>query len=38
MGHPTEELVREAIGAGLKTTQFGWPMGMPFIRKLDSPG
>jgi phage-related protein len=26
---------RQAIGADLKTAQFGWPMGMPLIRKLD---
>lgn len=24
------------IGADLKTAQFGWPMGMPLIRKLDA--
>jgi phage-related protein len=27
---------RQAIGADLKTAQFGWPMGMPLIRKLDA--
>ena len=26
---------RQVIGADLKTAQFGWPMGMPLIRKLD---
>ena len=26
---------RQTIGADLKTAQFGWPMGMPLIRKLD---
>ncbi|AUB80005.1 type II toxin-antitoxin system RelE/ParE family toxin [Candidatus Thiodictyon syntrophicum] len=26
-----------AIGADLKTVQFGWPVGMPVVRKLD-PG
>jgi hypothetical protein len=29
---------RQAIGADLKTAQFGWPMGMALIRKLDSHG
>ncbi len=29
---------RQAIGADLKAAQFGWPMGMPLICKLDSPG
>ncbi len=38
MGCRTVELVREAIGAGLKTTQLGCPMGMPLICKLDSHG
>ena len=31
-------LDRQAIGANLKTAQFGCPMGMPIIRKLDSHG
>ncbi|MFZ1295719.1 MAG: type II toxin-antitoxin system RelE/ParE family toxin [Pseudomonadales bacterium] len=26
---------RKAIGTDLKTVQFGWPMGMPLVRKLD---
>ncbi|MEP7356884.1 MAG: type II toxin-antitoxin system RelE/ParE family toxin [Anaerolineales bacterium] len=28
---------RKAIGTDIKTAQFGWPLGMPLIRKL-SPG
>ncbi len=28
---------RKAIGEDIKTAQFGWPLGMPLIRKL-SPG
>ena len=28
---------RKAIGEDLKTAQFGWPLGMPLIRKLE-PG
>ena len=28
---------RSAIGADLKTVQFGWPVGMPVVRKLE-PG
>jgi len=27
---------RKIIGEDLKTVQFGWPLGMPLIRKLDS--
>jgi phage-related protein len=27
---------RLTIGTDLKTVQFGWPMGMPLIRKLDA--
>jgi phage-related protein len=27
---------RQTIGTDLKTVQFGWPMGMPLIRKLDA--
>jgi phage-related protein len=27
---------RQTIGTDLKTAQFGWPMGMPLIRKLDA--
>jgi phage-related protein len=26
---------RKAIGEDIKTAQFGWPLGMPLIRKLD---
>ena len=26
---------RKAIGEDVKTVQFGWPMGMPIVRKLD---
>lgn len=26
---------RRAIGEDIKTAQFGWPIGMPLIRKLD---
>jgi phage-related protein len=28
---------RKAIGEDLKTVQFGWPLGMPLVRKMD-PG
>ena len=28
---------RKAIGCDIKTAQFGWPIGMPLIRKLE-PG
>ena len=28
---------KSAIGADLKTVQFGWPVGMPVVRKLE-PG
>jgi phage-related protein len=27
---------RRNIGEDIKTVQFGWPMGMPLVRKLDS--
>ena len=27
---------RKLIGADIKTVQFGWPVGMPLVRKLDS--
>ena len=27
---------RKAIGADIKTVQFGWPMGMPVVRKLEA--
>ncbi len=27
---------RKVIGEDLKTAQFGWPLGMPLIRKLDN--
>ncbi|MBI5774101.1 MAG: type II toxin-antitoxin system RelE/ParE family toxin [Verrucomicrobia bacterium] len=30
---PREE--RRLIGEDLKTVQFGWPLGMPLVRKLD---
>ena len=26
---------RKTIGADIKTVQFGWPLGMPLVRKLD---
>ena len=26
---------RKAIGEDIKTVQFGWPLGMPLVRKLD---
>ena len=29
--------VRRAVGFDIKTAQFGWPIGMPLIRKLE-PG
>ena len=28
---------RKAVGADIKTAQYGWPLGMPLIRKLE-PG
>lgn len=31
-GLPAEE--RKAIGEDLKTVQFGWPLGLPLVRKL----
>ncbi len=31
---PREE--KKSIGEDIKTVQFGWPLGMPLIRKLDS--
>src|SRR6185437_10607940 len=31
---PKEE--RKALGEDLKTVQFGWPLGMPLVRKLDA--
>lgn len=31
---PREE--RRIIGEDLKTVQFGWPLGMPLVRKLDT--
>jgi len=31
---PAEE--RKIIGDNLKTAQFGWPLGMPLIRKLEA--
>ena len=34
-GLPPDE--RKAIGEDLKTVQFGWPLGMPLVRKL-KPG
>ena len=30
---PREE--RRSIGEDIKTVQFGWPLGMPLVRKLD---
>jgi len=27
---------RQCIGADIKTTQEGWPLGMPLVRKLDA--
>lgn len=30
---PREE--RRTIGEDIKTVQFGWPLGMPLVRKLD---
>jgi phage-related protein len=34
-GLPAED--RKAIGEDLKTVQFGWPLGMPLVRKM-KPG
>ena len=33
-GLPKEE--RKVIGIDLKTVQFGWPLGMPLVRKLEA--
>ena len=30
------ELDRRRIGEDIKTVQFGWPLGMPLVRKLDT--
>ena len=30
------EVERKAIGDEIRTVQFGWPVGMPLVRKLDS--
>ena len=27
---------KEIIGADIKTVQFGWPLGMPLVRKLEN--
>jgi phage-related protein len=27
---------RKAIGEDIKTVQFGWPLGMPLVRKMDT--
>ncbi|MDQ2988414.1 MAG: type II toxin-antitoxin system RelE/ParE family toxin [Pseudomonadota bacterium] len=27
---------RKAIGEDIKTVQFGWPLGMPLVRKMDA--
>lgn len=27
---------RKAIGEDIKTVQFGWPLGMPVVRKMDT--
>ncbi len=27
---------RKAIGADIKTVQYGWPLGMPLVRKMES--
>ena len=32
MGRPNKSI----IGTDVKTVQFGWPLGMPLVRKLDS--
>ena len=31
------QLDRKMIGDDIKTVQFGWPLGMPLVRKLKSP-
>ncbi len=30
-----EKTERKAIGEDIKTVQFGWPLGMPLVRKMD---
>jgi len=34
-GHPYAE-DRKRIGQGIKTVEFGWPLGMPVCRSIDS--
>jgi phage-related protein len=31
-----EQADRKTIGEDIKTVQFGWPMGMPLVRKLET--
>jgi hypothetical protein len=35
--HDLNRVDRKAIGCDIKTAQYGWPLGMPLIRKLE-PG
>jgi phage-related protein len=36
MAEWSAELDRKTIGNDIKTVQFGWPLGMPLVRKLAS--
>ena len=31
-----EQVDRKSIGEDIKTVQFGWPLGMPLVRKLET--
>lgn len=33
--HELPAIDRKAIGEDIKTVQFGWPLGMPLVRKMD---
>jgi phage-related protein len=30
------DTIRKALGEDIKTVQYGWPLGMPLVRKLES--
>ncbi len=34
--HSLNRESKKVIGADIKTVQFGWPLGMPLVRKLES--
>jgi hypothetical protein len=33
--HELPKTARKAIGEDIKTVQFGWPLGMPLVRKME---